>query len=1728
MPETDVLRSEMSLKDLLAKRSSIKGRVTKFKNYLDSVINSDSLPSLELFKLKSKLSKFEALFTEFDLVQEQIEVINFPTQDVELSTRDSIEQDFHNYIAQAQQIVNANSDDFKSNSSRRSSVHCLGHHDNENEVLGFKLPVIKIPTFDGTYFKWLEFRDMFVSLVHERKIRDVHKFHYLNSYLEGEAARVISNLEVTDDNYSEAWKLLCDRYNNKRQLINNHLKSLFSLESVRETERSLRFIIDHVTKNLRALHTLGLPTEKWDVLIIYIVAQRLDSRTCFKWEEHRNSLNEIPSLDDFFSFLRSRADVLETVNYSSQPAKQASSSSNPGRQRLQTRVMLGTSADNSSLPSSSLKACNVCQGSHRVYECPVFKAKSIEDRMSAVEASKLCHVCLRPGHKTQRCKLSGSCKTCKQRHNTLLHDRLFKESAPSASQPVVTMCALSSSEALLCTAQVDLINPITNVVVTARAVLDSGSQSCLMTSRLKDALQLTSQTSDRSIIGVAAIPVANKIERCSVRVQSRCSDFSAVLSCIVLPIISDKLPTRSFSRDHLDLAGVQLADPQFNKALGIDLLLGAEIFWSLLESEQRSLGDNCPVLRSSKLGWLVTTPLMSDSSNGDSVRCGLLRNNDTSITELNNNLAKFWELEKVPRNKSVLSEEEALCEQHFLANTSRDADGRFIVKLPLRAERDVLGNSFHLAKKRFCNLESRFKKQPLLKELYFDFMREYADLGHLSDWGDVQRSSGSEFFLPHHPVLKNNSESTKLRVVFDASARTTSGFSINDIQMTGPTIQDSLFNILARFRLYKYVISGDIEKMYRQIKIHPDDRSLQLILWRDSESQPLRTLMLNTVTYGFSSASFLSTRCLWQLGEETIDPLIKGIIQGDFYVDDLLTGAQSESQLRYIQQSVAEALCKGGFHLRKYRSNLSSVLEHSSTASSNDLMISNATSTLGIGWMPKLDELHFPIEPPLVDVVTKRSILSSTFKVFDPLGLLSVCTIKPKMILQELWAEHKLGWDDPVPEKIKCSWLTFVEGLSSIAELRVPRYILIDDPVHVELHCFCDASQKAYGACIYLRSVNKQGEIKINLLCSKSHVAPVAPTTIPRLELCAALLGAELAAVVVQALRLKINLCFYWSDSKVVLSWLRTTKGMKTFVANRVGTIKELTDPCSWRYVPTSQNPADLVSRGIDPREIIGSVMWWHGPSFLQHEESSWPPSDIEEMPALPEVKVLSVLVGDAPLDLSRISRLSILQRAYARILRWIYNSKNINKNNKLSGPFQASEIDNAMKALVRVSQRDSFDKEIRLLSSNKGLKAKSDIASLNPFLDSDGIIRVGGRIAASSYDYDKKHPILLHCRSHLAKLLFRQEHTRLLHAGPQLLLASIRDRYWPVGGRNLARSVAKNCVVCHRFKGQHMTNIMGNLPCERLNPDNPFSNVGTDFAGPFLITDRKGRGCKITKCYLCIFICLNYKCIHLEAVSELSKDAFMLSLKRFIARRGLPKKIFCDNGTNFVAAAREISDFFKLNSNIDFILDFAAQQGIEFKFSPAYAPHFGGYFEAGVKSAKHHLRRVMGEAHLTFEELCSLFTQIEAILNSRPLCPLSPSPTDLQPLTPGHFLIGRPLTAIPAPALMECNANRLDRFHRLEQMRQHFWKRWSSEYVSELQQRTKWKTRCKDLQVDDLVLLKDDAAPPLCWRLGRVNRLFPGSDGVPRVADVTTSRGVVRRALNRLCLLPTTDEGKI
>ncbi|XP_047535030.1 uncharacterized protein LOC125075608 [Vanessa atalanta] len=337
-----------------------------------------------------------------------------------------------------------------------------------------------------------------------------------------------------------------------------------------------------------------------------------------------------------------------------------------------------------------------------------------------------------------------------------------------------------------------------------------------------------------------------------------------------------------------------------------------------------------------------------------------------------------------------------------------------------------------------------------------------------------------------------------------------------------------------------------------------------------------------------------------------------------------------------------------------------------------------------------------------------------------------------------------------------------------------------------------------------------------------------------------------------------------------------------------------------------------------------------------------------------------------------------------------------------------------------------------------------------------------------------------------------------------------------------MAKQIAHKCYKCFRMKAQTINPIMGQLPEQRLDPGYPFQTTGVDYCGPLQAADRKGRGSKTIKVYIAVFVCFTTKALHLELVTDLTKETYIAALRRFIARRSKPSIIFSDNGTQFVGAKNEIQNFLKQESLN--LAQYMANEGIDFKFIPAYTPHFGGIWEAGVKSVKYHLLRVLGNARLTFEELYTVLVQIESILNSRPLSPISSDPNDLTPLTPGHFLVGRPLTALPTSSLINVNPNRLQRWELVEQLRQNFWIRWQKEYVSELQQRTKWKTSKGDLKEGTMVVIKDDALPPLKWSLGRVRRVFPGPDGVNRVADIETTKGLTRRAFNKICPLPINE----
>lgn len=918
------------------------------------------------------------------------------------------------------------------------------------------------------------------------------------------------------------------------------------------------------------------------------------------------------------------------------------------------------------------------------------------------------------------------------------------------------------------------------------------------------------------------------------------------------------------------------------------------------------------------------------------------------------------------------------------------------------------------------------------------------------------------------------------------------------------------------------------------ILIDPPQRNLQRIFWKDNYNEPVRVYQLNTVTYGTTSAPFLATRTLKQIA---IDgrvkfPLAAERLETDFYVDDLVSGVSSVETGKELQGQLIELLGSAGMQLHKWSSNKKCLLQDLPNEDREYKFDKDdeTIKTLGLIWNPKLDTLEYcPCNPNEIQAWTKRSVLSYIARLFDPLGLLGPIIVTAKIFMKKLWLLKK-DWDQPLLDNEVRNWNKFVLSLKALQELKVNRYVLTSyDEVILELHGFSDASKDAYGAAVYIRCINSAGKSTMNLLCSKSRVAPLKPVTIPRLELCAADLLSKLVTKVICSLNLKLNCVHLWTDATIVLAWLRTDPYvLKTFVRNRVAKIKERTETYHWQHIRSEDNPADLVSRGLSADKIVNNKLWWYGPSTLDNN----PPEDetlacVKSNDFSRELKDKCEKTFVLTNDLETFENWLSITNSYLKLIRifsFVYRFYRNSRNplHKYTGPLNKEEIAFVEKHLIKIVQVRNFSGEWNRLKKGKPIHSTSKLRSFDPFLDEDEIIRVGGRLNNSELNYNAKHPIILPANSKFTRVLMLYFHHKFLHLGPQSLLYSVRQQFWPLNGRSIARKIVRNCVNCFKAKPSPVTQIMGSLPRERSSLSPPFTHMGVDFCGPLLIRNKNQRKNNLYKVYIAIFVCFATKAIHIELVLDLTTEAFIACLKRFFARRGKSAYIYSDNATNFVGANAELKRLFQLvrNSN-DQLSSYLTSENVSWKFIPPKSPNFGGLWEAGVKSVKYHLRRVVANAKVTYEELLTILVQIEAILNSRPISPMSADPNDLQALTPGHFLIGRPLTAIPEPGLLEVKENRLSRWQLTTKFVQGIWLRWKRDYLSNLQQRTKWQWEKLNVAVNDMVLLVDDNLPPCKWSLGRINEIIRGEDGKVRVVKVKTATGILKRSVSKICILP-------
>ncbi|XP_060665549.1 uncharacterized protein LOC132797787 [Drosophila nasuta] len=629
--------------------------------------------------------------------------------------------------------------------------------------------------------------------------------------------------------------------------------------------------------------------------------------------------------------------------------------------------------------------------------------------------------------------------------------------------------------------------------------------------------------------------------------------------------------------------------------------------------------------------------------------------------------------------------------------------------------------------------------------------------------------------------------------------------------------------------------------------------------------------------------------------------------------------------------------------------------------------------------------------------------------------------------------------------------------------------------VKLQYHGFCDASERAYGAAIHVR-VETANKVSTHLLTAKTKVAPVKSLSVPRLELCGAVLLAELSAALLLNLPAESFQTFFWTDSTIVLAWLNKPPcRWTTFVANRVAIIVQASDAKNWSHVRSEHNPADLASRGVLPQELIRNPLWWHGPE--------WPtsPSPIPETLLEQRIKCNVAKLPPTPDFLCKFSEFGKALRTSAYVLRFI------DRRRKLAVPsstvVQADELSRIQERLIVM-----------------------------------GILRACGRLRAShSLRYDESHPIILSYSSSFSRLLVRFTHRISLHGGNQVVMRLIRSRFSIPKLKVLVKSTINSCKVCVIYKKRLQTQMMGDLPKERASYSRPFTHTEVDIAGPFEIKNYTGRACLITKGYVCVFVCFSTKAIHLEATSDLTTEKFLAAFSRFIARRGCPYQMYSDNGKTFVGADKVIFNDF-VEATRECIIAQHAHKSLSWHFNPPGAPHMGRLWEDGVKSFKALFYKATSTAKYTFEELSTLLAKIEACLNSRPISPMPADPSDLLALTPGHFLV---LISVLEPPINQPATSILNRWQPLKALHQQFCFRWKDEYLKELHKRTKWQSPTRNLRIGDMVVIKEDNLPSNEWRLGRVLTTCPGTDAKVRVVYVLTARGTIRKPVAKLILLP-------
>lgn len=1597
-----------------------------------------------------------------------------------------------------------------------------------------QLPTLQLKEFNGEPREWPGFWQSFSAAIDDQPLPAHAKMNYLLGVLKGEAARAVEGYTVNDGNYRLVVDMLRRRFGDPKRVADQLISELMNLPRSDDNLAALRRTAEAIERITRQFDQLGI--EQDSSMLMTTVKSKLPQEALKELvrEEHRWKQEEGREQRRWgMAELRQALEV--HIQLAEQVAACVKTVKAPKREQARPGEAGGTSADElpgtwafaaqagretSKEPSKSLSkiTCYFCGEGHFADQCKSFP--DVETRRTKLKELGSCFKCLRTGHHAKSCPKPLKCRRCGKEHPAALHYEGGPPRAPEKRDPVtganaepITKTSANyavqvPNQPLLMTREVK-IRAKDGEHVKGLVFLDPGSQINFVRRHFLQKLQV--EAGSKEVLHVYPFG-AGKPQKFASSIHHLLLETPDGSEELVEAYASGRIGARMQT---LDRNGLTSQEP--------DVLLGVKDFWRFFHSHEQ-VGKGLNIVRTS-IGNFACGQWDDEMAWGQSKPSALAVYSVTINAQENwptaDEVREWWSLESIGIRDDPDANDDQEMVDHFYRTFSRKEDGRFVVAWPWKEFPPKLSDNYDMAYSRLCSLLRMLRKNPELKEKYVQGFRDDEKKGVIER---ATRNRGQlEHFVPHSPIVTPE----KARRVIDPSAHRRGEACLNSCFFRGPVILPQLVGVLMRFRRAKYPLLSDLEAAFHALELYPEDRELTKTLFvEDVDKEPdepgnLIIYRFVRMAFGVVSAPAMLGLAVQQVladarqSSDRLERIVGARLQDNCYVDNTLIECETKEEAEEMAWAAHRLFARAKMHLRSMLCNAPGFYMPP------ELRLTKPNpKVLGLPWLLEDDQLRidFPVER--ATRVTRRGILQVLGKVFDPLGLVNPCLLKAKIQVQELI--EGVGWDEVLTKEGEERWRETEEGWLG-KSLRIPRRTPAAKMGRI--HCFVDASKDAFSCAVYVVAESSQ------LVFAKTRLRPKSGNmTIPRLELAAMLVGVRAVKTVSSELGLPKNTARVWGDSKIVLAWINSRDEQERFVTNRLKEIRKH-DQLTFAYVETKQNPADMGTRGAEIEELQKCAKWWQGPSWLTMDEERWPSEMVVKVEPRPGEEVVVSLVnatepkpdvngGEWPWMIvnretgkveSRWRSWRKAVRVMTRVRRFIKACRGARYQDAQDMSWlPPEEIKQTHEVLLRIAQR-----EVAADFRKRGLRLRET---------ETGVLRLETRIERGKVEESFKCPMALPRKSQAAELIIADIHQRLCHAGTDRTLAEFLAAYWMPCARRMVKKIVRRCEHCIRIRAPSFSlPSMPQLPADRVQARRPFDSIGIDYLGPTKVRTRRRE---VVKMWVLLITCLCTRAVWLAPVRSMNADVLLQELLRFVARRGRPSFILSDNGTQFRALMRA------------FMATLDPATAPRWWHTGEHSPWQGGIFERIVALVKEAFKASLGRKILTWEEALTFTTQVEASINQRPLTYVSPEPDAVIPLRPIDFLSpGAELQLEEDGSVRNIEGENfsltretlLKHWQRQTKTLEHFWARFSREYLQTLRDRSRWEHPGKGLRrtprVGEVVLVEEPMKPRNLWKVARIEELETRAGAVRNVALRAETGRVIHRPVNKIYPLEVEDD---